>query len=461
MNPRGTSVREDAESRGARISTTPVGAARAVPWQLPQYLWVLLGSFAAVLCAALPESGFTLLVTCLLALIASAAGRATALFIILGASTSIGLSFAIGSIPNALTILCAVFLGSLFRRVRYQQSVLEQRVAVLLVLTILLVLLLSLRLPTTTAGLIAGYSAIVLPLALGVTLNISQRSHGESPVMGLTLGLAIVIGAGLNQARTRILETGYEQYGEYRVFESSIGSSNYAAALAATTGVLILTVALASTRGPLVRVALAAIAMPFLAAPVLLLSRGATVSACVVAAVLVGRYSRTSKTARVGLILLPCAVLIAMVGTGFGSRWSNTVQSGDFTSGRVDLYTETLNQLELNPLLGTGLGRLTDHLYVLMGVAYPHNIVLDVLGQMGLVVGAAYLLLVIVPHPMGRWTLASAAILFMLLDSLVEPLIDTPQGALMFGLLCGAHALHVRPGCFGDRDLLRLPRGGR
>jgi len=55
----------------------------------------------------------------------------------------------------------------------------------------------------------------------------------------------------------------------------------------------------------------------------------------------------------------------------------------DFSAGRISIYKESLNAISSNPILGLGIGG--DR--VILGGTYPHNIVLEVLINYGVIIG--------------------------------------------------------------------------
>jgi O-antigen ligase len=63
----------------------------------------------------------------------------------------------------------------------------------------------------------------------------------------------------------------------------------------------------------------------------------------------------------------------------------------DFSTGRSEIFSDTINNIFLNPVLGYGIGG--DRVF--LNGTYPHNIFLEIIAQFGIVLGGIFSLVLI------------------------------------------------------------------
>lgn len=365
------------------------------------------------------------------------------LMLMIGASLVTGGNFVVGSLPNSFLFLAVIFIGSMFRHLTMRRKGYGSGMVVLAGVTVAVIAVFAFNPPVTSAGLIAAYSVVLLPSAILVIRLALLEDHTDAfhAIVALAFGLTLSVGFGLLEAWSTIQADGYEQYGLVRSYESRIGSSNYSAGLSGAVGLLLLSIALNSRKRAWLPWALS---VPFIIAPVLLLSRGASLAvivALVFAAVVPQRKNPWIVGASVALVGF--AFLLAQR-SGLLGRFESQYDLTQLTSGRTELWSATAEMFAANPLRGVGVGGVADALWIFRGAAYTHNLPLQVVAQMGLVLGIFYLF-AILPRPLFRWTVVSPPIIFLLADSLVEPMIDTRTPALLYGTLVAMHfSLHAR-----------------
>ncbi|WP_224766950.1 O-antigen ligase family protein [Janibacter melonis] len=206
-------------------------------------------------------------------------------------------------------------------------------------------------------------------------------------------------------------------------------------------GVLLLSFA-ASRGRPRDRTIVLLAAIPFLVAPLILASRGSLVG--LIAGVAVFSYSRNQNHShtRLARVLTVGAVTLLLAFAARSQDWFvwrrivGSFDSVDATAGRLGLYELSISMISDHALLGFGPGIFNEQLFSATGIAYSHNVLLDVFGQAGIVIGAAY---IICCSP-GRINLqqpAGAALVALLAISMVEPVITTPAGAILYIALVG------------------------
>jgi O-antigen ligase len=189
----------------------------------------------------------------------------------------------------------------------------------------------------------------------------------------------------------------------------------------------------------------AAASLPFLAAPVVFLSRGATVALLVALLVLAVKerlWRRGWKLIATVLVLLIAGVVARVL--GLWDRFQSDETLAVFTSGRNELWASTTEIWADNPLFGAGIGAVSDNLWAYFGVAYTHNLPLQVIAQLGLLLGLAYLALVW-PYPSRLFSVATPAIVFLIIDSMVEPVVEAPAGAILYAALLSVHLTSAGP----------------
>ncbi|WP_275106552.1 O-antigen ligase family protein [Nocardioides daphniae] len=124
-------------------------------------------------------------------------------------------------------------------------------------------------------------------------------------------------------------------------------------------------------------------------------------------------------------------------------RFTQPGVNTDYTSGRTDLWSFAVDQWETSLIFGLGPGGGTSDMLARTAIAYPHNFVLAWLIQVGLV-GTLVLMVVLCPRPLRRWTVAAAPLVAITIHSMIEPMIETPVGAVFFAVLLAAHGIPSR-----------------
>lgn len=312
------------------------------------------------------------------------------------------------------------------------------------------------RPPTSNAGVIAAFAFTLVPacvLVLGWAT--AQATRRASALSWFAAGTTVSIGLGLIDAYQAI-GGNYSQYEEVRLFTSAIGSSNYAAALAAVPAVLLVTLAVEGG-GPRRWIVLAC-ATPFLAAPVIFASRGALVAMTLGLVALTLHTQRGRPGLRVARILgllvgtVGLATLAAEKGWLIYQRLATENTDTTYLSGREDLWKGTFELAMEHPLIGLGPGRLTDVLLRDSGFAYSHSIFLESIAQLGIVGGVLWLYLVR-PQPLRVWSPVVPALIVIVVNSAVEPVISTPIGAILYAGLIGCHFAVTGGSILGPRRI--------
>jgi hypothetical protein len=377
------------------------------------------------------------------ACLAATAGRNGLVLFCVGLSVTIGTT-RIGEVPLSLILILGIAVGTLGRSLGKRKVV--EVYWPLLGVACFVAAYAVVRPAATTAGAVAAYGLVILPAGLVVLrMSLAAGRAERSEMAWLAAGFALAVGAGLIQAYGTVTSD-YASYTRVRVFESVIGSSNYAAALAVIPGLLLLALGLRPPkRSPL----LVVLSAPFLVAPLLLASRGAVVAMACGAVVLTlrpGSSRSAGRLVRIGVALvaaLAVAVIAARQGWYVWQRFDSGSIGGDYLAGRSRLWEFTLSEIESHPVGGLGPGRLADALMAYYGKAYAHQFYLGALAQLGLLVGSAYLW-VIRPQPIRTWSPALPAIVAIAVNSAVEPVLSTPTGAVLFVGLGAAHWAHGR-----------------
>lgn len=371
---------------------------------------------------------------------ASLAGRPRLIFFCIGLCMLLLSSGSVGllSVPIILTI---VILGTLLHA--SGSTEITRRLLTLILITVLLASLYIASPPTNGTGMAAALALLSLPYGLVAAHLVVQNTPISSDVpVWLALGLATSVGYGLFESYTAILDPG-SNYANVRTFESVIGSSNSAAAKATVVGILLLS--LGTLRQHQVsRPFLILTALPFLAAPFLMASRGSLLGLLAgLAAIALTNpgMRRAVLPGRLFFALISSASIIALAWQQNWYVWRRIVQgfsSDDLSAGRTELYRISLNMIIEHPFTGAGLGGFNEALYEATGLAYSHNFVLDVLGQIGVIAGL-FLLIAIIPRHIRSSPLTAAALITILLISLIEPVATSPTGAILYISVVAAH----------------------
>lgn len=394
----------------------------------------------AVVFVASAGTPFSLAVGCVVAVLAVSMHATSLLMFVLGLSTLTNLGpLADGStVPGGLVLLTAVLVASSVRALQSGSAAMPRMG--LAAVGLMVVGAATLRLPSTPAGMIPAYSMAFLPLAMFLVISVLGSARRTGSLLAAYVLGTVVVGLRELVEISSILRSDYGAYLVGRTFESLMGSSNYTAGLAAAIGVACVSLGLSSRRF----IGFAVIGVPFLVAPVVLLSRGAIISTSVGLGLVVGlRVSGRGR--RLGVLLV--ATLVALA---FTTRWTPLLErfahSDDFSSGRTPLWRATWEALKGSPVLGVGPGVVNEQLYEFYGSAYSHNLLLQTFAALGLVLGAVYLW-VIRPAPLTASSAATPAIACLVVHSLVEPMVDTVAGAGMYAFLAAIHwHLAAKPG---------------
>lgn len=440
-------MRSELPPPGSRLSApTRRAGATARPWLFALCL------VSALLLLRGPTPTPAVIVAATTALLAATVGELRTIFFCFGLTTTVGASLKWG-VPLGLFVPTAALVGTLLRSMATRRP--ATRDGLLVVLTLVVGFYGYLSPPLTNAGFVSAYALALLPLSIFVLRSTVLHAVSVVHATGaFAIGAATSVGLGLGQAYAAV-GSSYSTYQDARVFESSIGSSNFAAGLAAVVGVLIFALAWES-RGSR-RLALLALAAVFLAAPVIFASRGA-VGAVVVGVIAVGAgnslsrlgtsnqqsKSRIPRLAAACLGVFALGILASQQEWYVWERFMDQAQSGaGFSAGRTELWTHALQQAWVHPLAGVGPGGLTDDLLAKYGFAYSHNFILDVSAQLGVVGGGIYLWLTR-PAPLAKWSIVTPALLTGVAHSLVEPNLSTTPGMALFaGLVACHHAVHL------------------
>lgn len=291
--------------------------------------------------------------------------------------------------------------------------------------------------PMDNPGIAAAYGLLILPLTLALMSfalsvdTVDQRAR----TAGFALGLFVSVAAGVVEAYLAV-GTDYQSYEEVRVFQSSIGSSNFAAAMATTMGFFLIGLA---SRMPRHYWIIRMVAVPFLASPIILGSRGSLVGAVIVATFLV-LSSRTTLATRLLTVLGGIATLAVLMAGILPldllilDRFQETDNSSSFLSGRETIWIYVVGLIAEAPLLGNGPGGITNDLLAAGMTAYPHQFILGLLAQVG-IIGTVVIVAAIASSFPRRVTPFLPPILFAAAVSMVEPFLSTPGGAAMVACL--------------------------
>ena len=408
-------------------------------------LRALLPVALGVLYIAAPNSEITVLTLSLAAALATAAGQADLLVYCYGLSVTLAAARLQG-IPESAIILTAIAVGALSRALIRKKF--PSPDWLLLAIAYFVGAYALLDPASTKAGNVEAYAIVILPIALLVLRwALTSMPAQATTVMWFTAGCSISIGMGLLQAY-KLVGSNYAFYANDRVFLSAIGSSNYAAALSCIPGLLILGLGLRAL-ARLKQAILILIALPFLAAPLILISRGAVVAlACGMLAVIFSTDWRWTS-APVERFLTLAAILMITALTAATEHWyiwerfTAGGDSGQYLSGRLALWHATIGYIQWNPLTGLGPGHVTNQLMSSYGIAYPHEFYLGVLAQLG-ICGGVLFLWAIRPTPMTLWSPLVPGIVAIMVNSAVEPVMDVPTGAILFAGLAAVHWSHAR-----------------
>ena len=388
--------------------------------------------------AAMAESTGGAMAIVAVAGLAAAAGHNGLVLFCVGLSTTIGV-MRIGGTPHSTLVILAIAVGALVRSLG-KRRVIEVDWP-LVAVACFVGAYLAASPPSTVAGTVAAYGLVILPAGLVVLrMALAAGRAARNEMVWLAVGATLSIGAGLVEAYGTVTND-YASYARARVFESAIGSSNYAAALAVSPGLLLLALGLRPPRRSLLLIILS---VPFLVAPVVLASRGAIVAMVCGVFVLTLRpeVSRSvARVARTGAALAVTLVIVAIAarqGWYVWQRFDVETMGGNYLSGRSRLWEFTAEQAWSHPIEGLGPGHLADALMSSFGTAYAHQFYLAALAQLGLVLGVAYLW-VTRPAPIRGWSPALPAIVAIAVNSAIEPVLSTPAGALVFVGLGAAH----------------------
>lgn len=339
-------------------------------------------------------------------------------------------------------ILIATLIGMVAHAGRHY--FISRRAMMTFALMAVLAILYILNPPTTGTGVAAGAALLFVPLGLLVMDSVTYLPRTSShDALWLAAGLSTSVGYGLTEAYQTILNPA-STYATVRVFESVIGSSNSAAAKATTVGLLLLSIAALKHRAP-VKLAWTFLAVPFLIAPAMMASRGSLLG--IFAGLLVLAISRPNGLRfRVGRIALLASGTLAAILVARSQNWFlwerviNGFQSDDLTAGRTELYRTSIRLILEQPLTGQGVGRFNELLYQTFEIAYSHNFLLDIYGQLGLILGSIYIF-AITPKNLRTTSVTGPALIAVFVISLVEPFITTPTGAIVFiGLMAANYA---------------------
>ncbi|MFC6695238.1 O-antigen ligase family protein [Nocardioides daphniae] len=294
--------------------------------------------------------------------------------------------------------------------------------------------------PTEPSAVVAAVALITLPAYLLLLRMLPGRPDTATPVFAAAGLVATVLPGAMEALGAVLADTA--GYSRARVFESAIGTSNYAAGLAAAAGVAAFSAGRARSR------LLLLMSLPLLAAPFALASRGALIGEVAALALLFF----LERKGGVAAALKPLAALLAgtvLVFVAAEQQWfwfRRFTQPGvntDYTSGRTDLWSFAVDQWETSLIFGLGPGGGTSDMLARTAIAYPHNFVLAWLIQVGLV-GTLVLMVVLCPRPLRRWTVAAAPLVAITIHSMIEPMIETPVGAVFFAVLLAAHGIPSR-----------------
>lgn len=407
--------------------------------------WLILLAVSAAMSIAAQESLVTVAVIAAIAFFAALVGNLAVELCCFGLCVTFGLVGAPGA-PYGLLVPVAIAAGTALRASQHANQHTVRGPIALVLLTIGAAAYWFADPPSTNAGTAPAYALVVIPACLVVLRwAVAQARETETATFWFAAGVSVSVGAGLVQSYQSVGDD-YRLYETVRVFESTIGSSNNAAALAAIVGALLVPVALA---GGGRRWVLLLVAIPFLAAPLVFASRGALVSLAVGAAVwaLHSQRGRRNRRALRTLVLIVGVTALAMVAEDRGwfiwRRISTRDLSGEYLSGRVELWEATLGMFLNHPLTGVGPGHVADVLLRDFQLAYAHNTYLEILAQLGLLAGVLYMYLVR-PVPLLRWSPAVPALVVIIVNSAIEPVISTPVGAFLYAGLATCHLVGSR-----------------
>nr|WP_277817492.1 O-antigen ligase family protein [Dietzia sp. DQ11-71] len=300
--------------------------------------------------------------------------------------------------------------------------------------------------PPSNAAVAAAYGLLVVPLGLAIlypalTVETNDRSYR---LEAFAAGAIISVGAGLINA-FQAVGNDYEAYSAARIFESSIGSSNKAAAVAAAVGFLIIGMAGKHRRA---RWLMYLMATPFLAAPIVFASRGPLVASIVVAVVatlfagrgLVGRMGLVIAATSLGYLIVVGRIMPDLLVL---NRFRDSASGGDFLSGRIDIWKYVWSLIRERPIFGWGPGGITADLLSSGHTAYPHQFALGLVVQVG-IVGVVLLGWALYKYVPREWDQLTPSLLFLLVVSMVEPVLSTPGAAPLVVVLFALSASSER-----------------
>lgn len=423
---------------GASPMAHTIGTLSRAPWSFTPFQ-ALVACGLTVLQISQPDSWVVVAALASASFFSTIARQPRTLLFGLGlASTSSGTT--LHSVPPSVFLISAILIGVILRSGKSGSSIATE--PYLVVTAFGTGAYWAISPPTTHAGTSAAYALTIIPM----TILVLKSAFSTMPFPRFTsvwfiTGAALSIGTSLLQVYGA-LGGNYSGYEGVRIFTSAIGSSNFAGAIAIVPGLLLLACAV---RLPRARLTCFVIALPFLLAPFVFASRGSVASLAIGLLVL----SLPSRRPRIrGSRVLRIASIIGLVAlialAAYSLQWFiwqrfTTVESGSgYLAGRLRLWSSTVQVITSDPFVGIGPGRLTDLLLSTYGVAYSHQFYLSVLAQFGILGGALYLF-AIRPRPMLRWTIISPAVVALLVNSAVEPVVSTPIGGVIFAVLVALH----------------------
>lgn len=136
-----------------------------------------------------------------------------------------------------------------------------------------------------------------------------------------------------------------------------------------------------------------------------------------------------------------------------GQRLSAGLESGLSTSGRFDLWSQTLGVIVQHPILGIGPGRLTDELQQLGEMTnYAHQLVLSLVAQYGIVLGAVGVVLLVARGSSKSDHVTLALTGPILLVACFEPSIETLRlGVVFIAITAASRSMWEERRVEGDR----------
>lgn len=344
--------------------------------------------------------------------------------------------------PRLVAVLLALLAVSTIRAVATKRPILVD--LPLGALSALLVSYYFLAPPDSNAGVAAAFGMIILPITVFVVRwYLSTFLTDPRPlILAFIIGSSIAIGRGVWQAYTSV-GADYDEYISNRIFESSIGSSNKAAAMAVVVGIMIFSQAWYARLNH--RIFWLLLSAPFLAAPVVFASRGPLVSLLVTAAfaIVFGKFAIAKKVAAVSIALVGTLLLLSSSLAQEIPVISRLFSGGgaeEFSSGRTIIWSYVASRFTDQPILGHGPGAIAGELLAQGMTGYPHQFFLGLLASLGLC-GSIFYIWALFRQLSGGWGRLTPVLVYLILVSMLEPVISTPGGAPLAGVLLALYGI--------------------